>query len=196
MAISAKDIMALREKTGLPMMECKKALEEANGDEAAAIKILEKKGAAKAEKRSDRETKVGLVEAYSHDGRIGVLVQMGAESDFVTRNEEFKSLAHDIALQVAAMNPLYVSSDAVPAEEKEAKMKEYKESALAEGKPENIADKIAEGRLNSYFKEVSLLDQPFVKDQDKTINDLVNDKIAKIGEKITVIRFVRYAVGE
>lgn len=149
--IKAKDVMQLREKTGLPMMECKKALEETGGDEKKALKILQSRGAAKAEKKSERETKAGLIEAYSHDGRIGVLVEMDAETDFVTRNEEFKALIHDIALQIAAMNP------------------------------KDAAD---------------LLAQPFIKDQAKTIGDLINEKVAKIGEKITVARFARFEVGE
>lgn len=196
MEINAKDIMKLRQKTGLPMMECKKALEEAGGDEEGAIQILKKRGLDKAAKKSERATNAGWIEAYSHDGRIGVLVEMACETDFVVRNEEFGTLAHDIALQVAAMNPLYLSPETVPEGVKNEQRQIFAEQARTEGKPDNIIEKIVEGKLKSYFEEVCLLNQKFIKDQDKTIGDLIKEKIAKIGENIGVVRFIRYEIGE
>ncbi len=195
-AISAKDIMSFREETGLPMMECKKALEEAGGDRAKALEILRKRGMDKAAKKADRSTNSGVVEAYSHEGRIGVLVEVLCETDFVARNEEFKQLAHDLALQVAAMSPKYVSPDSVPAEVVEEQRNRASEQARSEGKPEAVIEKIANGKLEKYYSEVCLLNQAFIKDQDKTVGELVNEKVAKIGERIQVARFVRFELGE
>jgi elongation factor Ts len=195
--ITAKEIAELRAKTGMGMMECKRALEEAGGDETKALEVLRKKGADKAAKKSaERETKVGLIEAYSHDGRIGVLVEVLAETDFVIRNEEFKNLAHDLALQIAAMAPKYVGPDAIPDEVKNEEKGVYLEQVKAEGKPENIVEKIVEGKMQKFYSEVCLLNQPFIKDQDLTVADVINEKIAKIGEKITVSRFTRIELGE
>ncbi|MEK9155778.1 MAG: translation elongation factor Ts [Patescibacteria group bacterium] len=195
MTISAKDVMALREKTGLSMMECKKALMEAGGDEEKGMAILKKRGLDKAAKKAERITGSGLIEAYSHDGRIGVLLEVLCETDFVARNEEFKQLAHDLALQVAAMNPLYTSPSHIPQEIVEERKREFAEEARTQGKPEAVVTKIVEGKLDRYCAEVCLLNQPFIKDQDKTAGDIVRSMIAKLGENITVSRFVRYVLG-
>ena len=195
MAIKASDIASLRNKTGLPMMECKAALEEANGDEDKACEILRKKGFAKAAKKAERETKSGLIETYVHDGKIGVLLEVLTETDFVAKNEEFKQFAHDVALHIAAMNPKYVSKDNVPEEDVLREKAILIEQVKAEGKPENIAEKIVEGKLNKYFEEICLLSQPFIKDQDKTIGTLLTDLIAKIGENIQISRFARFELG-
>lgn len=194
--ISAKEVADLRAKTGAGMMDCKKALVEAAGDEGKAIEILKKKGALKAAKRAERETKAGVIESYIHaNHKIGVIVEVLAESDFVAKNDEFKELAHDIALHIAAMNPQYISKDDVPA----AEVQEAKEGFTAEmkdsGKPAEIIEKIVEGKMEKYLAEICLLYQPFVKDNTKTIEDLINEKIAKIGEKIVVSRFSRFEIG-
>ena len=196
MTITAKQIAELRAKTGIGMMECKKALEEADGNEEKAIEILRKKGAAKAAKRADRVAAEGIVESYIHaNNKLGVLVELLAETDFVAKNDEFKQLAHDIALHIAAMAPKYVSSDQIPAEEVEKEKSILMEEVKNTGKPAEIAEKIVQGRINKYFEEVCLLNQPFVKDQTKTVSDLINEKIAKIGEKIEVGRFCRFEIG-
>ena len=194
--ITAKQIAELRAKTGSGMMDCKQALEEASGNEEKAVEILRKKGAAKAAKKADREAKEGIIESYIHaNGKIGVLVEVLSETDFVAKNEEFKQFAHDIALHIAAMSPLYVSREEVPAEavakEKETLMEEVKSS----GKPAEIAEKIVEGRLGKFYGDICLLDQPFAKDQTKIIQELLNEKIAKIGEKIEIRRFCRFEIG-
>ena len=194
--ISAKEVADLRAKTGVGMMDCKKALLEANGDEKKAIELLRKKGASKAEKRAEKETKVGIIGFYIHaNHKIGVIVEVLAESDFVAKNDEFKELAHDIALHIAAMNPSYISKDDIPT----ADVKEAKEGFMAEmkdsGKPAEIIEKIVEGKMEKYFAETCLLYQPFVKDATKTIEDLINEKVAKIGEKIVVSRFSRFEIG-
>lgn len=196
MTITAKEIAALRAKTGLPMMECKKALVEADGDETKAIEILKKKGLAKAEKKSDRVTKEGLIESYIHgDGKIGVLIEVLSETDFVAKNEEFKQFVHDIALHVAAMDPKYITSEEVPAEEV-AKQKEiFRAQVLAEGKPEKIVDKIVEGKMAKYFEEICLLNQPFIKNQDISIEELRKEMIAKIGENLVISRMARFELG-
>lgn len=196
MNISAKQIADLRAKTGIGMMECKKALIEANGDENRAIEILRMRGAAKAEKRADRETKAGLIESYIHsNSRIGVLVEILTETDFVSRNDEIKEFAHDVALHVAAMAPKYVSRNEVPTAEVEKERSVLLEEAKESGKPAEIAEKMVEGRLNKFYGEICLLDQPFVKDESRKIGDLLNEKIAKIGEKIVIARFCRFEIG-
>ena len=197
MSITAKQIAELRAKTGIGMMECKKALVEAGGDEGKAIDILKKKGALRAMKRADRETNAGIVESYVHtNGQVGVLVEVLAETDFVAKNDEFKAFAHDVALHIAAMNPKYVSVDQVPADEKEKARADFVEQVAVSGKPKEIADKIVEGKVSKHFDEICLLSQPFVKDPSITINDLLTEKISKIGEKITISRFCRFEVGE
>ena len=197
MNITAKQIAELRAKTGIGMMECKKALVEAGGDESKAMEILKKAGTLKAMKRADRETNAGIVESYVHsDGRIGVLVEVLAETDFVAKNDEFKAFAHDVALHVAAMNPRFVSKEDVPAEEVEKERADFVDEVAKSGKPKDIADKIVEGKLSKYLDEICLLNQPFVKDPSMTINDLLTEKISKIGEKITISRFCRFEIGE
>ena len=197
MKISVEQIKLLRERTGAGMMDCKKALEESNGDIEKAIEYLRKKGASVIQKHSNRETKQGLIEAYIHaGGRVGAIVELNCETDFVARTDEFKQLAKDIAMQIAAMNPKVVSRDQLPEEEVKKEYQIYKEQALSEGKPENIAEKIAQGKLEKYYEEVCLLDQPFIKDQGKTIKDLIHEAAAKFGENIVVRRFTRYYLGE
>lgn len=196
MSVTAKEIAELRAKTGIGMMECKKALEEASGDETKALEILKKRGIAKAEKRADRETKNGVIESYIHsNGRLGVIVEVLAETDFVAKNEEFKEFAHDVALHIAAMNPKFIGRKDVPdeivAKEKEDLADQMKDS----GKPADIVEKIVSGKMDKFYSEVCLLDQPFVKDDKVTIGELLNEKIAKIGEKIEISRFSRLEIG-
>lgn len=194
--ISAKDIANLRAKTGIGMMDCKKALEEASGDVDKAIEILRKKGMAKAEKRAERETKAGVIECYIHaNNQLGVLVEVLAETDFVAKNDEFKEFAHDIALHIAAVNPKYTTKEDVPESEIEKVRAEFTEEVKASGKPENIAEKIVEGKLSKYFEEICLLEQAFVKDPSLKVKDLLSEKIAKIGEKIIISRFCRFEIG-
>jgi len=197
MSISAEQVKALREKTGVGFMECKAALVEAKGDAELATTILRKKGLASAAKKSSRETKEGLIASYIHTGgKIGVMVEVNCESDYVARNEDFQILVHDIAMQVAASDPKYVRREEVT-EELLAKEREiYKEQARATGKPENVLDKIVEGRMAKYYAECCLLEQPFVKDPNQTVNDYIASYIHKIGENIQVRRFVRYKLGE
>lgn len=197
MSVSAEQVKELREKTGAGMMDCKKALTEANGNMEKAVELLREKGLAAAAKKAGRIAAEGVVEAYIHmGGKIGVLVEINCETDFVAKTDDFKEMARDIAMQIAAYSPLYVSRDEVPAEEVEKEKEIYKQQAMNEGKPENIAEKMVEGRLKNYFKEICLLEQAFIKDGDKTVEQLVNEKIAKIGEKISIRRFVRYQLGE
>ena len=197
MAISAQQVNELRQKTGAGMMDCKKALTETNGDMEKAIEYLREKGIAKAAKKSDRIAAEGVVESYIHaGGRIGVLVEVNCETDFVAKNEDFKNFVRDIAMQIAAMNPQYVRSEEIPESVVEKEREILKQQALQEGKPEHIVDKMVEGRLQKHFKDICLLDQPFVKDPDKTIDQLVKEMIAKIGENINIRRFVRYEMGE
>ena len=197
MAISAQQVKELRQKTGAGMMDCKKALTETNGDMEKAIEYLREKGIAKAAKKSDRIAAEGVVESYIHaGGRIGVLVEVNCETDFVAKNEDFKNFVRDIAMQIAAMNPQYVPSEEIPESVVEKEREILKQQALQEGKPEHIVDKMVEGRLQKHFKDICLLDQPFVKDPDKTIDQLVKEMIAKIGENINIRRFVRYEMGE
>jgi len=197
MNITAADIAALRAKTGAGMMDCKKALEEAVGNADQAVEILRKSGAIKAAKRAGKIAAEGLVVSYIHGvGKIGVLVEVNCETDFVAKTNAFKALCNDIAMQIAGANPKYVSREEVPAEEMEKEKAIYREQLKAEGKPDNIVDKILEGKLGRYYSEVCLVDQPFIKDEDKTIAQLLAEKTGEIGEKITVRRFVRYELGE
>lgn len=197
MAVDAKLVKTLREMTGAGMLECKSALEEANGDLELAVEILRKKGVAKAAKKAGRETKEGLIYSYIHaGGRIGVLLELNCETDFVARNDLFKELANEIALQIAAMRPQYVKREDVPREVVEKEGEIAREAAIAEGKPAHIAEKIAEGKLEKFYKEVCLYEQPYIKDDKKTIEELIKEYIAKIGENIQVRRFCRYELGE
>lgn len=196
MAITASMVKELREKTGAGMMDCKKALEDANGNIEKAVEILREKGLAKAAKKSGRIAAEGLVDSYIHGGRIGVLVEVNSETDFVAKNDEFKQFVRDIAMQVAAANPQYIRREEVSAESIQKEKEILRAQALNEGKPEKIVDKMVEGRIEKYFKEVCLLEQPFIRDPEITIQELLNEKIAKIGENINIRRFVRFEVGE
>lgn len=196
MAVSIEDIKRLRELTGVGMTDAKKALDEANGDFDAALKEMRTKGLTKAEKRGEREARQGLVGTYNHDGRIGVIVEINSETDFVARNEIFAELVKDVAMHIAASNPQYVNSDEIPAEERERVAAEFREKALNDGKPADMVDKIIEGQIAKYFAERCLLDQPYIKNPDITVGDLVKDHNARLGENIVVRRFSRIAIGE
>lgn len=196
MEITAKMVKELREKTGAGMMDCKKALQEANGDSEKAIEILREKGLAKAAKKSGRIAAEGLVDAYIHGGRIGVLVEVNSETDFVAKNDEFKKFVKDIAMQIAASNPQYIRREDIPQEVVEKEREILKTQAINEGKPENIAEKMVTGRLEKFYKEVCLLEQPYIREPEISVQELLNQKIAKIGENITIRRFVRFEVGE
>ncbi len=195
--ISAQLVKQLRELTGAGMMECKSALQEAQGDLAEAQVVLRKRGIASAAKKASRATRQGLVGSYIHPGaQLGVLVEVNCESDFVARTDEFRQLVHDIAMQVAAADPQYISREHVPAEVLQKEREIQRARALAEGKPEKIVDKIVEGRLGKFYEEVCLYDQPFIKDNTLTVGQLIATKIAQMGENITVSRFVRFKVGD
>lgn len=196
MSISASLVKELREATGAGMMDCKKALVETNGDMDEAVKYLREKGIAKAAKKSDRIAAEGIIASYIHGGRIGVIVEINSETDFVAKNEEFQEFGRDVAMQVAAAKPLYVRREEVPTEALDAEREILRNQALNEGKPAQIVDKMVEGRIAKYYKEVCLLEQPFIKDPDKTIDDLLKEKIAKIGENLSIRRFSRFEVGE
>ncbi|AEG60131.1 translation elongation factor Ts [Desulforamulus ruminis] len=195
--ISASMVKELRERTGAGMMDCKKALGETNGDIEKAIEFLREKGLSAAAKKSGRIAAEGIVEAYIHGGgRIGVLVEINCETDFVAKNEDFRGLARDIAMQIAAAKPEYVRREEVASEAIEKEREILRAQALNEGKPEKIVEKMVEGRIEKYYKEVCLLEQPFIKDPDKNVQQVVNEVVAKIGEKIDVRRFTRYEMGE
>lgn len=195
--ISAKDVKELRDRTGAGMMECKGALNEAGGDMERAIDILRAKGAAKAAKRAERETKEGTVGSYVHmGGRIGVLVEVGCETDFVARNDEFQKLVRDIAMHIAAAAPVAVRREDFPADLIERERAVYREQMKESGKPEQIWDKIVDGKLEKFYAEGALLEQPFVKNPDVTVGQLITDVSAKTGEKMEVRRFARFALGE
>ena len=196
MAITAEQVKELRDRTGAGIMDCKKILTEAEGNMDKAIELLKQKGMAKAAKKAGRIAAEGLVEAYIHNGKYGSLVEVNSETDFVATNDEFKNFVKDIAMHVAAAAPQYVKREDVPASVVEAEKKAQMEKAIAEGKPEAIAEKIVEGRMNKFYSEICLLDQPFVKDPDKTVGQLLTELIAKIGENIVIRRFVRFERGE
>jgi len=195
--ITAEMVKNLRERTGAGMMDCKKALGESGGDMEKAIEYLREKGLAAAAKKAGRIAAEGIVDAYIHgNGRIGVLVEINVETDFAARNEEFKAFVKDVAMQIAAARPEYVRKEDVPAEVVEKEKGILKAQALNEGKPEKVIEKMVEGRLEKFYKEVCLLEQPWIKDPDKTIKQLLTEKIALIGENINIRRFVRYERGE
>lgn len=196
MAISIEDIKRLRELTGVGMTDAKQALDAADGDFDAALKEMRQKGMTKAEKRGEREARAGVVGTYNHDSRIGVVVEVNSETDFVARNEIFTDLVKDIAMHIAASNPVYVSADEVSDADKEAKKQELLASDALKDKPADMADKIVEGQLAKYFAERCLLDQPFIKNPDVTVGQHVKEHIAKLGENIVVRRFSRIALGE
>lgn len=196
MNITAAMVKELREKTGAGMMDCKKALMDTEGNMEKAVEVLREKGLAAVAKKSGRIAAEGLVEAYIHGGRIGVLVEVNSETDFVAKNQEFKDFVKDVAMQIAASQPLYVSKEEVPQEEINKEKEFLKRQALNEGKPEKIVEKMVEGRIEKYYKEVCLLEQPFVKNPDITVGQLLTEKISKIGENINIRRFARFEVGE
>lgn len=195
-AVTTGMIKEVREISGAGMLDCKKALVEADGDVEKAIELLREKGLAKAAKKAGRIASEGIVTSYIHGGRIGVLVEINSETDFVAKNEEFQAFAKDVAMQIAASNPLYVSREEIPAEAIEKEKEVLTKQALNEGKPEKIVERMVEGRIKKYYKEVCLLEQPFIKDPDTDVQTLLNTKIAKIGENLNIRRFARFEVGE
>jgi elongation factor Ts len=197
MEISAQLVKQLRERTWAGMMECKAALVEAKGDVAAAEVVLRKKGIASAAKKSARSTKQGVIASYIHPGaQLGVLIEVNCESDFVARTEDFQELVHDLAMQVAAADPQFIRKEDVTQAALDKEKDIQRARALAEGKPEKMADKIVEGRMNKYYEEVCLYEQPFIKENTTSVADLIKSKIAKLGENISVSRFVRFKVGD
>jgi len=197
MNISAGLVKELREKCGAGMMDCKRALEETDGDMDEAIKLLRKKGMASADKKSARAANEGMIDSYIHmGGKIGVLVEINCETDFVSRNEEFKSFVHDVSMQIAASSPRFVHRDEIPQEMLDSELEIYTDQAKQSGKPEAVWGKIAEGKLHKWFETVVLLEQPFVKETAKTNDELRRELVAKVGENIEVRRFARFQVGE
>jgi elongation factor Ts len=196
MSISAELVKKLREVTGVGFMECKAALEEAKGDLDQAVTILRKKGLASLAKKAGRETKEGLIGCYIHNGKIGVMVEVNCESDFVARNQDFQVLVKDIAMHIAASDPRFIRKEDVTQDVLAKEREIYKEQARATGKPENVLDKIVEGRMSKFYSETCLLEQPFVRDPNLTVRDHIAAHIQKIGENIQVRRFVRYRLGE
>jgi len=195
--ITTEMVKDLRQATGAGVLDCKKALEAAGGDMKKAVTFLREKGLAAAAKKAHRAAKEGLIEAYIHaGGRIGALIELNCETDFVARTEEFRQLAHDLAMQVVAAKPVYLSPEDVPAEVLEAEKAIYRAQAEKEGKPAHVIDKIVEGKLEKFYQEVCLLKQPFIKDEDLTVQDLLTQMIAKVGENIVVRRFARFELGE
>ena len=194
--ISIDEIKRLRELTGVGITDAKAALVEADGDFDKALAAMRKKGLTKAEKRGEREARAGLVGNYNHDGRIGVLVEVNCETDFVAKTDEFKELVKDLAMHIAASAPLYVSVDDVPADESDKKEAEFTDKVKSEGKPENMVPQIIDGMLKKHFAEKALLEQQFVKNPDQTVGDVVKEANAKLGENIVVRRFSRMAIGE
>ena len=196
MAITAEAVKQLRERTGAGFMDCKRALEETDGDVDKAVALLRERGAASAEKKAGREAKDGLVASYIHTGgRIGVLIEVNAETDFVARNEQFQTLVRNLAMQVAGLKPTYVSVETIPADVLQAKRTEILEDPVTQSRPENVRDKIVDGQLRKWYEQVVLLEQPY-RDTDINVKQLITDAIATIGENIVVRRFTRYELGE
>jgi len=194
---TAKDVQELRRRTGAGMMECKKALEETAGDMEKAVEYLRKKGIAKAEKRAGRTTSEGVITSYIHPpGKIGVLVELNCETDFVARTDDFKTLAREIAMHIASAAPLSVDKDGVPADAVDRERRIAEEQVRASGKPDHLVSKIVEGKLESYYKQVALLSQPWIREDKKTIGDLVKEASSKLGENVQVRRFTRFQMGE
>ncbi|NOU93401.1 translation elongation factor Ts [Paenibacillus sp. LMG 31456] len=197
MAVNAAAVKELREKTGAGMLDCKKALEEANGDLTKAAELLREKGLSAAANKAGRIATEGVVESYIHaGGRIGVLVEINCETDFVGKTDQFREFARDIAMQIAAANPLFVRREEVPQEALDKEREILKNQALNEGKPANIVEKMVDGRISKYYEEYCLMEQSFIKDPDKKISQLLNEKVSTIGENITIRRFVRFELGE
>jgi elongation factor Ts len=196
MAVDIAEIKRLRELTGVGMTDAKKALDETNGDFDKALSEMRKKGMTKAEKRGQQEARAGVIGSYLHDNRIGVLVEVNSETDFVARNEMFAAIVKDLAMHIAASNPEYVSEGQIPEAVREEKRAEFTEKAKNEGKPDNMLPQIVDGMLKKYFAEKCLLDQPFIKNPDQSVGQYVKENIAKLGENIVVRRFSRMALGE
>ncbi len=196
MNITAADVKELRERTGAGMMDCKKALVETKGDIESAIDLLREKGLAKAAQKSGRIASEGLVDSYIHGGRIGVLIEVNSETDFVAKTDEFKDFVRDMAMQVAATNPTYVSREEVSEDEINREKEVLRQQALNEGKPEKIVDQMVKGRIEKYYEQVCLLDQKFIKNPDVKVEELLHEKISKIGENLKIRRFARFEVGE
>lgn len=196
MAVDIALVKRLKDLTGVGLTDAKAALEEANGDFDTALAAMRKKGLTKAEKRGEREARAGLIGTYNHDNRIGVLVEVNCETDFVARNEIFVNLVRDLAMQVAASSPEYVSIDEVPADVRDAAAKEFADKAKAEGKPEAMVEKIVDGQLKKHFAEKCLMGQPYIKNPDQTVGEYVKEHVARLGENIIVRRFARMALGE
>lgn len=197
MSIDAKLVKTLRDKTGAGMMDCKKALVESDGDLDKAVDHLRKSGVAKAEKKGARETKDGLVYSYIHaGGRLGVLIELNCETDFVAKTDGFTELAHNIAMQIAATNPVALDRDSIDTAMVDREKDIFTEQAKAAGKPDNIIERMVEGRINKFYQESCLLDQTYIKDPDKRVNDLITETVATLGENISINRFIRFAIGE
>ncbi len=197
MEITTAMVKELREATGAGVLDCRKALEATGGDFEAAVAYLREKGLAEAAKKVDRTAREGIIEAYVHHGsRVGVILELNCETDFVARTEEFRNLAHELALHIAFANPRYLSRDRVPQEVIEEERRIYRTQALEEGKPESVVDRIVQGKLEKFFQSVCLLEQPFVKDEDRTVEQILKEHTALLGENIIVRRFVRYELGE
>ncbi len=197
MAVTASDVKALREATGAGMMECKKALEESNGDTEKAIDYLRKKGLQKVEKKSGRQAKEGIIQSYIHPGsRLGVMVEINCETDFVARTADFQEFAKDVAMQIAASSPIVVAREDLSQNVIDKELEIYRAQAKEQGKPDKIIDRFIAGKLDKYYQDVCLLEQSFIKDPNKTIKDLLNEKIAKLGENMIIKRFVRFQLGE
>jgi elongation factor Ts len=197
MSIQASQIKELREATGAGILDCRTALQESKGDLQAAIALLQEKGLAAAAKRADRETRNGILDLYTHgEGRVGVMVEVNCETDFVARTVEFRNFAHEIALQIAAASPKWITRQDIPDEVIEAERKDARRQASDDGKPEGIIERIIEGRLEKFYKENCLLDQAYIRDEERTVAEIVQDMIAKTGENIGVRRFERWSVGE
>ncbi len=197
MAVTAEQVKQLREATGVGILECQKALKETDGDYNKAVDLLREKGLAKAAKRADRVASEGVVELYSHGGgRLGVMVEVNCETDFVARSESFRAFAHEVAMQIAAAAPLYVKEDEIPEAELQHEQEIARAQALAEGKPAAMVDKIAAGRLEKYKNEVCLLRQPYIRDESLTVEKLMMEKVAALGENIVIRRFARWGLGE
>ena len=195
--ITASSVKALRDKTGAGMMDCKKALTECSGDEEKAVAWLREKGLSKAQKRAGRATSEGVIGSYIHsNGKLGVMVEIKCETDFVARSERFLEFAKNVAMQIAAANPVCLSSEEVPADLLAKEKEIFKHQAMEEGKPEAIAEKIVEGRVKKFYKEICLLEQPFIKDDKVSIKDLLNDLVGVLGENVQIGRFTRMALGE
>lgn len=196
MKVNIEDIKRLKSLTGVGLTDAKKALEDADGNFDKALEEMRKKGLTKAEKRGEREARAGVIGNYNHDGRIGVLVEVNCETDFVARTDGFADVVKDVAMHIAAAAPVYVSMEDIPENDREAKKKEFIEKAKADGKPENMIENIVDGMLKKHFSELCLLDQPFIKNPDQTVGDLIKEANAKMGENVVVRRFSRMVLGE